>query len=152
MPRFTFKLDPVLRQRRREEDQHRRELAHLLSRRHTMHDQLREMQTTLSSDKRQMAESLTGRVDVDRIRRHAAHSGQVTQRAHGIVTHLAELEQRIERTRAALIEASRHRKAIELLRDRQHRRWKRKMDRREAAAADELATQRYGGGAEEAAR
>ncbi|MEX2672231.1 MAG: flagellar export protein FliJ [Phycisphaeraceae bacterium] len=150
MARFTFKLEPVLSQRRRVEDEHRRVLARLLSRRMQMHHQLREMQESLSGDKQAMAQSLVGQVDVGRIRGHAAHNAQIVQRARGIVTHLADLEDQIAEARAALIQASQQRKAIELLRDRQHRRWKKKLDQREAAAMDEMATQRFGRGTGEA--
>lgn len=144
MGKFVFRLEPVLRQRGREEQACQRRLAQLLGRRQQMHEQLRRMQGGLSSDKQAMAASLVGHVDVSRIRMHAAHNAQVTHRAHAIVRELAELEDHIEQARAALLETTRQRKAIELLRDRQWQRWQKTMARREAAAADEMATQRYG--------
>lgn len=151
MARFVFRLEPVLRQRWREEQACQRRLAQLLDRRRQMHEQLRRMQGGLSSDKQAMAASLVGQVDVSRIRMHAAHNAQVTQRAHGLVRELAELEDHVAQARAALLEATRQRKAIELLRDRQLDRWRKKMAKREAAAVDELATQRYGRGRRAAA-
>lgn len=143
MPAFVFHLEPVLRQRQRAEDQLQRELAQFLRQQLIFQNQLRAMQQDISDDKRRMAASLVGVVDVSRIRQHAAHSGQVTMRAHQIVLRLAALESQVEQSRERLNRAVRARKAIELLRDRQHRRWKQEQDRREAAQLDELAVQRF---------
>jgi len=143
MPRFTFKLEVVLRQRRRVEDEHQRALAQLLRERLILHTQLRTMQDTIRTDKQLMASALVGRVDVHRIRSHATHGAQVTQRAHGIVARLAALERQIESSRTQLLEATKARQAIELLRDRQRERFDRVMKRREAASLDEMAVQQF---------
>ena len=144
MPRFDFKLEPVLRHRRRAEGEQRQKLAALLRRRQDMHDQLRRMQTDLSTDRQRMADRLVGHVDVDRIRMHGAHHAQVARRAQGIMQQLAGVEEQIEQVRRDLLEATRHRRAIEQLRERQRQQWLKRLRRREAAAVDELATQRYG--------
>jgi flagellar FliJ protein len=90
-----------------------------------------------------MSESLVGRVDVARIRQHARHAGHVTQRAQHLAVSLLGIERRVEQAREALLAASRARKAIELLRDKHERRWRREAERREAAAIDEIATQAH---------
>jgi flagellar FliJ protein len=144
MARFIFKLQAVLRQRRIIEDQRKKALADLLRQRVGLENELRDMQTAIRDDKSRMTGALIGRVDVRRIRQHASHVAQTTARAHTIVLRLSGLHHQIDHARAALLRAARDRKAIELLRDRQHRRWLAEQNRREAAALDELATQTHG--------
>jgi len=144
MAAFRFKLRPVLEQRRRAERDRQRELAELESRKQELETQLRQEQQTIQSDKQTMADRLVGRVDVSRIRQHAAHVGQVSMRARQLAGELMTLHQRIEQARSALLEATRSRRAVELLRDRQYRRWLNEQRRREAVERDELAMQAHG--------
>lgn len=140
MPRFVFKLQPVLDQRRRVEDDAQRELAQLLRQRMIFQQQLRDLQGSIRSDKATMTASLTGHVDVSRIREHARHAGHVTQRAQQLTVSMLGLERRIETARGNLLEATKRRKAIELLRDKQQKRWETEQRRREATQLDEIAT------------
>ncbi len=144
MPSFRFRLEVVLKHRMAVEDQRQRELAAVLRLRMILHEQLRLMQQTIVDSKRELAGGLVGPVDVDRITQFARYSGQVRQRAAAIVTRLAGAEKQIEAARQRLLEATKARKALELLRDRQREQWRREEDRREAAALDELAVQAYG--------
>jgi len=143
MPAFVFKLEPVLRQRQMAEDQRQRELAQLMRHQMIMMDQLRQMQQTISGSKQDLAGSLVGKVDLQAVSGFARFSGQTTQRAHGLVRKLAELEQQVQAARQRLIEASRERRAIEKLKQNRYEQWKREHERREAAVMDELAMQNY---------
>ena len=143
MPKFTFKLEPVLQQRRRAEDEKQRDLAKLLRRSMILQNQLRQMQQTIRESKRQLGGALAGTVELDSVGRFARYSGHVTVRAHGIVMELAKLDKLIDLSRAQLLAAVRDRRAMELLRDREYRKWKKQQDRRENARLDELNVQRY---------
>lgn len=140
MAKFVFKLKPVLDQRQRDEDDRQRELAQLLRQRMILQQQLRELQGSIRSDKATMTDSLTGSVDVSRLREHARHAGHVTQRAQQLAVSMLGLERRVEAARADLLEATKRRKAIELLRDKQKKRFDNEQRRREAADLDEIAT------------
>jgi flagellar protein FliJ len=143
MPAFRFGFEIVLRHRTLVEDQCQRDLAKVLRHKMILEDQLRQMQETIVDSKRQLGSGLIGRVDLDRVAQFARYSGQVAQRARDIVQKLVTAEKQIEIARQKLLKATRDRKALELLRDRQFRRWKMEQDRREAAAMDELAVQSY---------
>ncbi len=143
MAKFSFKLDPVLFKRRVEEDRCQRDLAKSLRQRMILRDQLRLIQQTITHSKQELSEDLSGRVDVTRVLQFARFSGQVTHRAHAFVTRLAGVEKQIEADRQSLIEATRARKALEILRDRQYRRWRKQVQRREEAQLDEFAVQRH---------
>jgi flagellar protein FliJ len=143
MARFAFKLQALLKHRRAIEDERQRALAQLLREKMIIESQLRRDQTTIIDDKRRMTAALAGHVDVPRIRQHAAHQHQVAFKAQQVAFKLLELTRRIDTARRDLTHAMKQRKAVEILRDKQWNRWRRQQNRRETAALDELATQRY---------
>lgn len=133
----------MLEHRRIIEDERQRELAKHLRQRMILMDQLRQMQDTIRSSKHDLAGSLVGKVDLTRVAEFARYSGQTTLRAQQIVQHLANLEQQIVSARSRLLEASRERKALELLRDKRHAEWQAGELRREAVELDDLSLQRH---------
>ncbi len=143
MARFEFKLEPVLKHRRVVEEARRRALAEasrvMLDGQH----ELAVTQENLSRDKKNLAESLTGKVDVDRIAQHAAHALRAERRARQVAVMIEGSRQQMERAQFALVEASRQRRAIEILRERKFRSWQFDMERQERLALDELATIAY---------
>lgn len=143
MAKFVFQFEAVLRHRQHLEDQRQRELAQHMRGRMILQEQLRGMQQTIRESKRELGAGLVGRVDLDSISLFARYSGHTAVRAQQLVRKLAEVEKQIDASRGALLEATRQRKAMELLRDRQLAAWREERDRREAAELDELATQRY---------
>ncbi|MAG17751.1 MAG: flagellar export protein FliJ [Phycisphaerae bacterium] len=143
MAGFRFKLDPVLKHRGMIENQCQHNLAKLMRQRHIMHTQLRQMQETISRSKHQLASALVGRVDVNQIHQFSRHSGPVVLREQKIVIALAQLEVRIDAARQALLDATRNRKALQLLRDKEFRLWRRLTNVRDVARVDEITSQRY---------
>lgn len=143
MAKFRFKLEPVLRYRRILEDEAQRELAKAMRHRMILQDQLRQMQETITSSKRELGRGLIGRVDLDSVAQFARYSGQTAQRARQIVASLVTAEKQIEAARERLLKATRDRKALELLEDRHRRAWHAEMERKDAAATDEIAVQAY---------
>jgi flagellar FliJ protein len=143
MAKFAFKLEPLLAHRRHIEDDRQRALAQLLREKLILETQIRNHQHTISDDKRSMSDALVGQVNVDRIRQHAAHSGQVAVRLQQIAYRLLHLNRTITDARNSLLEAVKQRKAVELLREKQFKRWKQEQDRREARELDEIGTQMF---------
>ncbi len=143
MAKFVFKLDSVLRQRRSIEDECQRNTAKLMRQRMILHDQLRQMQQSVTNSKRQLTEGLTGQVDMDQISGFARFSSQVNLRANTIVRQLSQLETQVLEAQKKLLAAMRDRKALDLLRDKQLRAWQRVTRRRESARLDDLAAQAY---------
>ncbi len=106
-------------------------------------DQIKDMQETIRDSKRLMADGLVGKVDLTRVGQFARYSGHAAQRARQIVVRLAGVEKQITAARQTLLDASRQRKALELLRDKHEARWRYEQDRKETLRLDELATGRY---------
>lgn len=143
MAGFRFSLDAVLQHRQRLEDERQRDLARHLRQQLVLETQVRSLQQTIADDKRDMAASLTGRVEVGRVRSHGAHVNRVSMRVQQIVGEMVALKRRIEKARQELAQAMRDRKAMQVLHDREHRRWTDRRNRREAAEMDELGMQSY---------
>ena len=143
MAKFQFRFQTLLAHHRRVEDQRQRDLAQHLRTRMIQHDQIRDMQDTIRDSKRSMADGQVGTVDLTRVGQIARYSGHAAQRARQIVVKLASLEKQIEEARQVLLEASKQRKALELLRDKHEAQWRYEQNRRETNELDELATTRY---------
>ncbi|MEO0475723.1 MAG: hypothetical protein AAF085_07120, partial [Planctomycetota bacterium] len=74
MQAFQFQYKAVLKQREVIEQQKQRALAKLMHQRNAMVNQLREMQETISASKRQSADGLVGKVDLNAIAGIARYS------------------------------------------------------------------------------
>ena len=143
MPAFEFKYKTVLKQREVIEQQKQRALAKLMHQRNAMVNQLREMQETISASKREAADGLVGAVDLNAIAGIARYSASCALQGNTLVREIAQLETLVEQARNELIEASKNRKALELLRDRQRQAWELEQRRMEAKLLDEQTTQAY---------
>jgi flagellar FliJ protein len=143
MAKFQFRFESLLKHRRLLEDQRQRDLAKHVRMRMICHDELRKMQQTLRDSKHELSSSLLGRIDLSAVSQFARYSGHVNQRAHQIIHRLAQVEKQIIDAREKLLDATRQRKALELLRTKHHDQWKRDQQRRETAQMDEAATQRH---------
>lgn len=143
MQAFQFRYKVVLRQREVIEQAKQRALAKLMHQRNAMVGQLRQMQETISLSKRQAAGGLVGRVDLNAIAGIARYSASCALQGNGLVREIAQLETLVEQARNELIEASKNRKALELLKDRQRQAWELEQRRMEASQLDELTTQAY---------
>ena len=101
------------------------------------------MQQMISESKRELSESLTGKIEINRVAEFASYSGQTTLRGHHLVVKMAELEKHITVARKRLLEATKERKALELLRDKQRDEWMYEQNRKEVNELDEIATQKF---------
>lgn len=143
MAHFVFKLESLLNHRRHLEDDCQRELAKHLRQRMILQNELRLIQQNIVESKHALGRGLAGRVDMDQVSQFARFSGQVQSRAMAMVRRLAGVEKSIETSRQRLLEATRARKALELLRQRQLEEFKRRHLRREMFEQDEIAARNY---------
>lgn len=139
MPKFRFKLESVLSLRERVERDRQAALAAVHTERQALESQLRDIQTTIREGKDLWRSSLSGQVDARAARHSAVASLHLQARAQRVVLQLAGVHKRIETARLALVEASRERRAVELLKERRRSEWERAISRAEDAAVDELA-------------
>lgn len=141
MPRFIFKLEPLLKARRREEQARQRAVAAIERERLELEHRLQRQQRALGEGKRELRDDLVGTVNVTHVRFQASAALQVMRQAQRMALELAGIHKRLAAARGELIEAARARRALELLRESRFARWKTGIEKAEVAALDELAVQ-----------
>jgi flagellar FliJ protein len=139
MARFRFRLEPLLRARRLAEQARQRAVAEIERERLTLEDRLRRQQQFISEGKQEMRDRMTGELDVDSMRLHAGATMRLMRDAERMVIALAGVHQRLDAARSELIEATRDRRAVELLRERRFEQWRAAIEKADDAAIDELA-------------
>lgn len=147
MARFTFQLEPVLRQRRRHEQDQQRIVAELERDRRRLEGRLRELQEAIagSADDARAAMAAGRALDVALLRRHVHARGGLERRAQTLAIELAGVLKRLEEARAELARRAAARRAVELLREQRLEAWKREQDRSQANQLDDLVQARLAG-------
>lgn len=151
MPRrFTFSLEPVLEHRRRIEEERLRIVASIEQERLRAEDRLRAINARLLQARADLRErfapasgqggasSVSGGIIA--VRSDTSAALRLTVEAQQAAIELAGVLRRLDRARAALLEAATARKGVERLRERRFEEWKHEQARRENAELDEMAT------------
>jgi len=143
LARFEFRYQSILKHREKVEQLRQRALAEKLHERNALVNRLRAMQQTISAAKHEASEGLQGEIDLNAIAGIARYSARCTAEGHGLVRRVAVLETTVEQARKELLEATRERQALELLRDKQQQAWELEQRRMEAKQLDDLTSQAY---------
>lgn len=139
MARFRFQLEPVLKARRHAERARQRVVASLEGERLGLERRIRGHQDAIASSRRLLREQIVGRLDVHMLRGESAVAVAAMRQAQQLVLELAGVHKRLEAARGELIEATRARRAIELLRERRFEAWRKAQEKAEQNLLDELA-------------
>lgn len=149
MPKFTFQLEAVLKQRAAVERTRQLAVASVEQERLAAEDELRACQQGIDREKRLMRDMLAPSpdgaprpVDLRGVRMQANSSLAMLGRASRGVFKLAAVHKKLEAARAELLKAATARKAVETLRERRYEAWLEEQKKLEAAAVDELAVLR----------
>jgi flagellar FliJ protein len=144
MTRSKFRLEPLLRIRRFKEDEAKRVLAERLreirraeERKAGLHQHLLEAGATMRSL------VLAGRIVPQEAARQRGYIGSLQARRLAVVAELEALQQDLVADRAALAEATKRRKILEKLKDRQQQRMIREQNLAEQRSSDELAVLQF---------
>lgn len=147
MPRFTFKLAAVLKQRQARERERQLAVAALEQERLQVESEIRFCQEQIAREKQDMRTRLDPAiaargVSVRDVRAQANMALHWVAQAQAAVLRLAGVHRRLEAARGQLLAATTARKAIDTLRDRRLAAWQDEEKHREASALDELAIMR----------
>lgn len=144
MARFRFGLQAVLDLRQREEKERQRVVGRLESERMAVEHTLRGYQDAIRSSKEGMRTAMGGAtgggVDAPALRLEAGAALGLQIRAHQGALRLAGVHRRLDTARRALMEATRARRAIEVLKEKRYAAWLDEQNRRESVALDEIGT------------
>lgn len=144
MRRFRFKLEPVLEQRRRVEEEEQRAVAEVERERLALEERIRAYARAITQEREDLRRQLMLGGDLRAARLQANASLDLTNKANRAVLELAGVHKRLDAARLRLLEAMTRRKAMEVLRDRAEQDWRQELKRREAAELDEMMVMRHG--------
>jgi len=140
MAKFVFKLDGVLRQRSNVEQQRKRELAVIQARMTALEAELRSVDATVRAAEEDLRTNrLIGVIDLAFLGAHRRFSLAMQRKAMGIAEKMAGVKLEVDKAKQKLAEASKRKKILEKLRERNYQRWREDLDRREQAEMDEIA-------------
>ncbi len=141
-PKFVFRLEALLDHRKMIEKEHQRKVAAIQQQCQALVVQINQAQQQIAEQNRALADQqLLGSLDMQYISHEKRFVGNLHMRIVLTMQKLAALEQTLAAARAELLEAARSRKVIEKLREKQQRRWLEELERKDAAAMDEIGTQ-----------
>jgi len=142
LPRFLFKLASVLRHRERIEHDRQRDLALLQSELSRLQAAVRGIEEEMQKSTADVRDNhLVGRLNMAYLAAHRRYMLGMQRKGLDLVEKVQAQQQKVNEARAALAEASKQKKILEKLRERQLAQWSAHQSRSEASAADELATQ-----------
>ena len=146
MPKFVFKLQPVLDQRIREERDQMLVVSALEQDRLALESRIRGCQQMMSDERRELTQTLGvgQRVDLQAVKMQAGASLRHNFDAQRAVLELAGVFKKLEAERAELVRVSARRKAVEMLRDSQREAFEREIDKKETHDLDEMSVLRHG--------
>ena len=148
MPRrFQFRLQPVLEQRERIEQEQQRRVAEIESERLRHEQTLRTIQAELAQARdglRARLQQPGAEAGFASVRWQANASLHTTIRAQRAAIELAGTLRRLESARAELLKATADRKAVQMLKDKRYAEFQTEMRRRESGELDELMVMRHG--------
>ncbi len=145
MAKFQFSLEVLLEARRREERDRQIEVAEIEARRRELEGAIRSRHTAARAGREDLRRALEPGAarSMAGVRLQAGVSIRLEAQMQGLAIELAGVLKTLEDARERLLEASRARKAVELLREKRFEEWKREQDRREARELDDLTSGRY---------
>ncbi len=137
--RFKYRLETVLKLRKRDEDACKRVVADRLRRIQAVQFEIAGLQGQIRSEIVAFRQKhAVGTLDMGRVQQHRHWLIHLN---HGVwrgQAHLAELEKQLSDDRKALAEARKRARIMEKLKERQLERHKRELDRAEAIENDEI--------------
>ena len=131
MKRFTFRLQRVLDQRRREDWSAQQAVSRLQEERIRIELALQLIHQQRQDGYMMLRDGLSGSLDIDALRLQADISMDGWDRARELLQELAALSPRLETAREAAMAAAMRRKTLEFLQDRARGEWRRAVRRRE---------------------
>src|SRR4051794_20978191 len=131
MAKFVFKLEPLLKQRKREEQEKQRELASRELVLVELQNELKRLDESLKSAAEDLRNNhLTGAIDLSYLAAHRRFLGAMQRQGMSVVQKIATAQAHVDDARRKLAEAAKQRKVIERLREKQLMRWREDQARR----------------------
>ncbi len=144
MKKFKYRLEPVLRWRRQQEDEKKRAVGALVQAIHQEQQEALKLASDLQTEGDALQQQYrSGDVDVDFVGHYFRYAYQVRQAIAQHVRNVTGIQKQLAAARSELSQAAQRSKILEKLKEKQQHSYQRQIQRREAAYIDELGMQNY---------
>lgn len=142
MPKFEFQLEGVLSHRERIEKDRQRDVAAAVAEMVRLEAELQALNRDVQQSTADVRNNhLVGRLDLGFLAAHRRYMLGMQRKVVALAERMGQQRVAVDAARRALAEASKQKKIIEKLKERQQQRWAASLARAEANAMDELTTQ-----------
>ncbi len=141
MPKFVFKFQAVLRQRKGIEQQRQRELGAVMGDLNAVEAEVADLNLQVKDVTNDMRSRLVGRLDMNFLVAHRRFMLGMQRKGVDLVQRLTEVQAKVDEARSNLAEAARQRRVMEKLRERHFEVWKAALTAKETAEMDEIGMQ-----------
>ncbi|MCL2647877.1 MAG: flagellar export protein FliJ [Phycisphaerales bacterium] len=141
-PKFKFRLETLLEHRRSIEKDCQRKVAEIQQESQKLLRQIQDAQSRIETENNALTrDKLLGPLDMQYIAHEKRFVGNLNMHIALTMRQLVLVEQKLAAARSELLAAAKAKKVIEKLREKQQTRWQTELNRKEAAAMDEMGTQ-----------
>jgi flagellar protein FliJ len=142
LAQFEFQLEGVLRHRERVEKDRQRDLAAALAEMVRLDGELQAMNRDVQQSTTEVRDHhLVGRLDMGYLAAHRRYMLGMQRKVIAVAEKMGQQQIVVDAARRALAEASKQKKILEKLKEKQQREWSAALARHEAGELDELTTQ-----------
>jgi flagellar FliJ protein len=136
--KFKFSLDPLLLIRQRKEDEEIRNLSQVVSKRNRLEREREEILLEIRKSGDQVSSGIRSGLDIRNYMEYSEVTRFLNLKAESLEKSVSELEPELEMARFRYNEASREKKILEILRDEEKSKFKKKLKREERRELEEF--------------
>ena len=141
MKQFRFRLQPLLRLRKQQEDQKKRAVGALLSQIHDLQRQALELAEAIKAEGDTLKQQyIQGNVDLNWVSHYRRYVTSVQRAIAERIQTATNIQEKLHQARRDLAEAAKQTKILEKLKERQQKQYEREWQRNENRELDEIGT------------
>ena len=141
MKQFRFRLQPLLRLRKQQEDQKKRAVGALLSQIHDLQRQALELAEAIKAEGETLKQQYEqGNVDLNWVSHYRRYVTSVQRAIAERIQTATNVQEKLHQARRDLAEAAKQTKILEKLKERQQKQYEREWQRNENRELDEIGT------------
>ena len=141
MKQFRFRLQPLLRLRKQQEDQKKRAVGALLSQIHDLQRQALELAEAIKAEGDTLKQQyIQGNVDLNWVSHYRRYVTSVQRAIAERIQTATNIQEKLHQARRDLAEAAKQTKILEKLKERQQNQYEREWRRKENLELDEIGT------------
>ena len=144
MKRFQFKLESVLKHRIRLEDLEKKELADVFRELHEAHGVLKSLNEDFSRTQKSIErEESIKNLNIEKIVMYESYMLYCKRMTERQIIHIEQIDKRVEKKRQEFIKASKARRVIDRLKEKQYYAYMKEMDDKNQKFIDEMAIVKF---------